>query len=384
LMDRMTEREKYRTLGTYYLAVTHNFEKAVETYSTLVKLYPSDAIGHGNLGVAYFSLLDFKKGLEETRKAVQLYPRNAFFRNNYILAAMYGGEFPTGVKEAEAYIKEEPGYFKNYLPVAVGAMVEGRWDAASQAYARMAASAPGGASLAAIGVADMAMYRGHYGEAERLLKQGIDADRKAHNTASLGAKLIGLAETYAATGRMPLALKTLDGALKLGLQETVMVPAARIYVQAGKSREAADVAAELDNSLQTQARAYAKIIDGNIALLNRRRASAIDAFRESIKLTDFWMARFDMGVTYVQAGLFPEALAELEICQKRRGEATAIFFDERPTFRYLATLPYWLARAQQGAGQRAAALASYKAFLSVRGDSATDPLVTDARKRSGT
>jgi hypothetical protein len=96
------------------------------------------------------------------------------------------------------------------------------------------------------------------------------------------------------------------------------------------------------------------------------------------------MARFDMGVTYVQAGLYPEALAELEISQKRRGEATAIFFDERPTFRYLATVPYWLARAQEGAGQRAAALANYKAFLSVRGESTTDPLVIDARKRSGT
>src|SRR5206468_11177439 len=30
LMDRMTEREKYRTLGTYYLGVARNYDQAVE------------------------------------------------------------------------------------------------------------------------------------------------------------------------------------------------------------------------------------------------------------------------------------------------------------------------------------------------------------------
>ena len=96
----------------------------------------------------------------------------------------------------------------------------------------------------------------------------------------------------------------------------------------------------------------ARIIDGNVSLLNRRRATAIDAFRDAIKHADFWMARFDMGVAYVQAEAWVEALSELAACEKRRGEATALFLDDSPTLRYQATLPYWLARAQEGAGQR--------------------------------
>jgi tetratricopeptide (TPR) repeat protein/predicted Ser/Thr protein kinase len=382
LSDRMTEREKYRTLGTYYLGVLHNNEKAIETYSALVSRYPADSSGHGNLGAAYFLILNFPKALEETRKAVQLAPKNILFRNNYILMAMYGGDLATAAKEADALIKEEPDYFKSYLPLAVAAIADNRFDAADEAYAKMARTGAVGAALATMGRADLAMYRGQYAEAETILKAGIAADAKVRNAAAEAAKQIALAETYAATGRMPLAVAAVGEALALGRQESVVVPAARLYLQAGKVAEAASLAADLDNQLQTQSRAWAKIIDGNIALSNRRRASAIDAFRESVKLTDFWMARFDLGITYVQAEHYAEALPELEACLRRRGEATAIFLDETPSFRYMATLPYWLARAQDGAGQRDAAAGNYKAFLATRSDS-SNPLVIDARKRLG-
>ena len=82
--------------------------------------------------------------------------------------------------------------------------------------------------------------------------------------------------------------------------------------------------------------------------------------------------------------MWVEALSELGACEKRRGEATAIFLDDSPTLRYQATLPYWLARAQEGVGQEAAARNNYRAFLSIRGaDAPDDPLVVDARRRAG-
>ena len=51
---------------------------------------------------------------------------------------------------------------------------------------------------------------------------------------------------------------------------------------------------------------------------------------------------------------------------KRRGEATAIFLDDVPTFRYLAPLSYWLARAQEGQQNTVGAAESYKAFIALR------------------
>ena len=88
-----------------------------------------------------------------------------------------------------------------------------------------------------------------------------------------------------------------------------------------------------------------------------------------------------LGMAYVQAGAYAEALSEFDVCQRRRGEAMAVYLDDVPTARYLAPLPYWLGRAQEGLGQRAAAVASYRKYLSHRPDAAADTLAADARRR---
>ena len=386
LMDRMTEREKLRTQGTYFFAVARNYEKAIDNYEMLIKQYPTDSSGLNNLAIAYFMVLNFPRAQEMGKRVLSLYPKNVLFRNNLALYAMYASDFATATRESEPLLKN-PGpnpFFKIFLPPAIASTVQGRYDAASNDYGAMAKSGPEGASLAATALADMSVYRGLYKNAEAILQTGIQADSKANNTAGVAAKRVMLAEVYAASGRMPLALSTIADALKLGPSESVTVPSARIYLRAGRINEAQQLAADLDNNLQTQSRAYAKVIDGNVWLLNRRRASAIDAFRDARKFADLWMARYDMGLTYIQASAWAEAFSELDTCLKRQGEATALFLDDVPTVRYLAELPYWIGRAQEGLGQQGAARANYQKFLSIKGaGTPDDPLVVDARKRAG-
>jgi tetratricopeptide (TPR) repeat protein len=151
----------------------------------------------------------------------------------------------------------------------------------------------------------------------------------------------------------------------------------------GRPDEAAALAGELGKKLELQSRAYAKILQAGLAVSDGRTPEAVDAYRAGIAIADVWLARFFLGVTYVEAGYFAEALAELEACNRRRGEATAVFLDDTPSFRYLATLPYWLGRAQEGLGQVAASRASYEKFLAVRSGAPDDALVGDARRRLG-
>jgi Tfp pilus assembly protein PilF len=47
-IDRMTEREKYRTRA-YYYSLSGNRQKCVEEYSTLIGRFPSDVGAHNNL-----------------------------------------------------------------------------------------------------------------------------------------------------------------------------------------------------------------------------------------------------------------------------------------------------------------------------------------------
>ena len=64
-----------------------------------------------------------------------------------------------------------------------------------------------------------------------------------------------------------------------------------------------------------------------------------------------------------------------------RGEATAVFLDDVPSFRYYATLPYWLGRAREA--QKLDPRPQYEEFLRIRSDADGDPLVADVRRRLG-
>ena len=66
-MDRMTERERYRTLGLWFNGAGASYEQAIENFEKLVALYPADRAGQANLAFSYFQMLDFKKAMEHGR-----------------------------------------------------------------------------------------------------------------------------------------------------------------------------------------------------------------------------------------------------------------------------------------------------------------------------
>ena len=381
LMDRMTDREKHRTLGSYYLQIVLNYQKAVDEYTALVKAYPSDSGGHANLAFAFFGLSDYAKAMEEGRRAVETDSKNVTAKYNLALYAMYAGNFANASTTGKAVIAENPSAVKAYLPVAIEAIMKGDVTAADAGYDAMARTGDNGASLAAIGRADLALRAGRVDRVAADLKTTIAADLAANSTTPAAVKQILIAEAELAAGRRTQSVDAAHAALKLTRQPATLVPAARVLLHAGKVAEARAIAAELEGQLQKQNRAYGKIVLAEIAMEEKKPAGAVDLLLEARTLADLWLGRFDLGVAYVQANAFGEAISEFDAAGKRRGEATALFFDDRPTVRYLATLPYWLGRAQEGLFQAAAAKASYESFLKIRGDAATDELVKDARRR---
>jgi hypothetical protein len=79
-----------------------------------------------------------------------------------------------------------------------------------------------------------------------------------------------------------------------------------------------------------------------------RAGDAMDALSEARKRADLWLVRFITGMAYERFDHHVEAQAELEGCTTRRlGEATAVFLDDVPTFRYSVEAREWLKRARQ-------------------------------------
>ena len=152
LVDRMSEREKFRTFGVYYLNVARNYENAIENFGSLAAKYPADGAAHNNLALANFYLLRFDEARAEGKRVIDIYPRSGLYRYNYALYAMYAGDFATAASEARTALETNPHLQKAYIAIAMASPEATSTRHGPPTSARGAG--PRGISLAAIGLAD--------------------------------------------------------------------------------------------------------------------------------------------------------------------------------------------------------------------------------------
>ena len=386
LVDHMTEREKGRTLGTYYLTVAGNYEQAIDTLRAHVALYPADAAAYTNLSTAYVRVGNMAESAAASRRATEITPRNLLRRYNYALHSMYAGDLAVAVAEAQRVLEQDPGYEVAYLTLALSALLQGDPSKAAENYGKLAKVNSVGASLGRMGLADLDMYGGRYRDAIGILSAGIAVDEKEGNSGELAYKLVALAEANNALGRKPAAAAAASKAVQASTLEGIHFLAARALIDAGEIAKAEQLATALEGKLQKQTKSLALMIKGDIAMKRNRLSDAVDAYRDAQKAHDSWISRLLLGQAYVQAGNghFPEALTQLETADKRASEATDLFDSDTTTLRYLPPLYYWLGRAQEGVGSSDAARKSYERYVSIRAQADPgDRLLADARRRAG-
>ncbi len=378
-IDGMSEREKYRTRGAYYLHAREP-EKALEEFRKLVDLFPADSAGIANLALAHFYLRDMPKALENGRRAVEINPQNVPQRNNLGLYAMYAGDFDTAIKEQRTVLEQNPSFERAYVGLALSELAQGQVTRASETYTHLQSVSASGASFAAAGLADVALFEGRTADAVATLEQGITNDLSNKFSEAAALKLAVLGRAQLLQGHSQQAIVATDRALKTSRDDNVKYLAARVYLETGRPQQAMALANELSGSLETDGQAYAKLIEGERELERSQPRRALQFFEDAKKQADTWMGRFDLARAYIKLNAYSEADSELENCLKRRGEATALFLDESPTYSLFPPVYYYLGRAQEGLKSPAAA-DSYKTFLALKNKADRDPLVTDARRR---
>ncbi len=378
-VDRMTDREKFRSRGLYYVAVDRDPDKAIEAFTALVERYPADNAGHANLAVAYQLKRDFGRALDEARKAIAISPRNVQQRSNVGLFAMFAGDHEAAIREQTAVLEANPAYVEGYVGLALAQLAAGRRDDALASWTRLAAVSQTGASTAAEGLADLAVYEGRLADAAAALEKGLAADRARKDGDAAARKLAFLGEVLLAQRQPSRATAAAARALEGSPAESTMFAAAAVLARGGDERRARAVADELDGRLPAESRMYAALLRGELELHRRRFAEAIGHFRAAAQLVDAWIARRALGLAYLEAGSLAQAHEELERCEKRRGEAADAFLETVPTFRLYPPALLALGRALEGLGSPAAADA-YRSYLAVkRGEE--DPEVSDVRRR---
>ena len=226
---------------------------------------------------------------------------------------MYGGDFKTAVTEAQRVLNENPAYEWANLTLALSRLAQGDEPGARAAYTQLAGTGALGVSLAAMGQADLEMFYGRYGRALEILKEGIARDEKEKDSSSLGLKLVAQAEAYLARGNKAAAAAAAERATQVSDHEAVLVPAAHVLIQLGRTERALELARGLEGKIPPHIRSYAGVIKGDILLHERRIPQAIDELQAAEKLHDSWVVHTLLGQAYQAAEQYPEAQSEWEL-----------------------------------------------------------------------
>ena len=376
-VDRMTERERYRIRGLYYLS-NGNWEKCVEENSELVKQFPADNIGYNNLSICYKGEHNTPKAIEEVRRSLEISPNNEL-RANLALYLAYTGDFATAEQEARKVLQVNPSFETGYAGLAYAQLGQDKLADAVQTNQQLEKVSSFGQSMGAQGLADIALYEGRLADGVRILETAAATDVQAGRLDSAAADFALLASAQLLRKQKAAALAALEKALTNSKTVSTRFAAARVYAAAGETAKARKLAEGLATESQLEAPVYAKLIEGEAALAEKDPRRAIQVLNDANKQLDIWIGRFDLGRAYLDAGLFAEADSEFDRCIKRRGE-TLDLFDYVPTYSYLPVVYYYQGRVREGL-KSPGFTDSYKTYLSIRGKAGEDLLLPEIRQR---
>ncbi len=290
--DRLPEQERYHTMGVYYLSVTHEREKAINAYRTLLESYPDDDDALHQLALLYGQLRNFGEAEELYSRSIEIDSSFAITFQNLIGVQVAQGKFEAAEKTLAAMREQTPGHWRIEGSEYGLASARGDYEGA-EAHVR-ALRADRSESLlwranTSANLATLARARGKLAEAERHLldamaaeeQRGLPAEYLEHsiNLAWLdvwfrGQPERGLRQIEAALDRHPLdSLDPLDRPYLI---------LAYIYAWAGRPERASAWLAERESSLDQEALnapdAFAHAVDGAIALAEGRYQEAIADF----------------------------------------------------------------------------------------------------------
>ncbi|HET8922411.1 MAG TPA: protein kinase [Candidatus Acidoferrum sp.] len=379
-VDHASERERYRIRGQYY-QYAGDSRKSIEDYKELLERYPADLLGRYNLAAAYIEMRDVSNAVAEQRRAVEIAPKRPIMHVQLSFYSSYAGDFQTGEREARQALGLNPST-DGYIALAEAQLGQDQFSQAADTYHQLEKLSATSGSAAASGLADLAVYQGRFSEAAHILERAAAADLEAKNTENAADKFAALGYTQLLRGDNRAALRATEKILANSQSMKARFQAGRNFVSAGELGKAQELAASLGSEITAEPQAYAKIIEGELALKRGDAVNAVRALTDANGLLDTWIGRYELARAYFEAGAFVDADAELDRCIKRRGESLELLMNNVPTYGYFPPVYYLQGRVREGLKSQGFA-ESYRTYLSIRGQAGEDPLLPEIHKRLG-
>lgn len=125
--DRLTDRERYLTLGTYYSTVEVDDDRAVTAYRTLLDLHPDDAAALNNLAGLYSGRRDYARAEELYRRAIAIDSTTALRYTNLAAQLVAQGKFAAADSIIRTYRRRFPDHAEGLQYAAHLLLAQGRY-----------------------------------------------------------------------------------------------------------------------------------------------------------------------------------------------------------------------------------------------------------------
>jgi serine/threonine protein kinase/tetratricopeptide (TPR) repeat protein len=231
LRDKVSEREKLRISASYYLLVTGELEKAIQTYELWAQTYPRNSEPFGNLGVDYTYLGQYEKAIASSVEDLRLNPGSAAAFTN--LVGLYPAvnqldNAKTKYQEAIAHKVDNPFLHGNRYGVA---FLEK--DAAEMERQVAAVAGKPGEDVLLSFASDTEAFYGRLTNARRLSQRAIDSAQRNDSKETAAAWRMNAALREAEFNNTERARHDLGAALAEAPSRDVSILAALAFARIG-------------------------------------------------------------------------------------------------------------------------------------------------------
>jgi len=243
LHDKVSEREKFRISANYYLLVTGELEKAIQTYETWAQAYPRNNEPWGNLGVEYTYLGQYDAAVAAGLEDLRLYPGSAAAFTNLV------GQYTALNRPAEAKAKYQEAVTRkvdnSYLHAnRYGvAFLEGDTDEMQRQVA-LVKNKPGEDMLLSF-ASDTEGFYGRLNSARELSRRASDVARHTDANETAADWQMNAALREAEFGNSERARKEIAAALKTASTRDVQILGALASARIGDMAQAQKIADDL-------------------------------------------------------------------------------------------------------------------------------------------
>jgi tetratricopeptide (TPR) repeat protein len=377
LRDKMPGELKSSVEADYYLRVTGEIYKSIDSYHQLEALAPDGFAAHNVLGMVYAQLGLYQKSEEELRKALAI-GHEAFmpYLNlaNTLQAQGKYDEVEAVLKRARERKFSDPFLHRLYYSLALV-----RSDAAALERENVWMAENADDPLVVSMQADLALFAGHLTKARQAIQREVAIERESNLGETAARHLLDLARAEVLLGEPDRARDTVAQAMKLANAKDVNAQAALVLALSGQVTQGLQIMDRLvrENPTSTILSAIDAPVLRSAAQLNSGQPEQAVYSLEAVKPYEFGLEagllpNYLRATAYLKLGRSQEAAAEFKAVLDHRG------VDPIGIVYVMAHLS--LARAYVLQGDTAKARAAYDDFLSLWKDADLDIPVLIAAK----